>query len=114
MFNPLASDKVDRIEFPDDNWVDIKERMNTEDFQLVSSAYVIANTKARNLETGDVSLSTQEGNFIAMERCIKAWSFKDEKGKVLPITRKTLKELDYAITYKLIYEINQRNPLPKV
>ena len=108
-------DEVDRIEFPDGEWVDILKKMSYGDKQKLVASYMAVEQKLKGIEAGDLGLDIETGNIALLKINIKAWSFVGKDGKkVAPINREYIARLDDVVTGKLLEEINKRSPAPKV
>jgi len=111
----LYDDEVDRIEFPDDQWVDILKKMSYGDKQKLVASYMAVEQKLKGVEGGDLGLDIETGNIALLKINIKGWSFIGKDGKkVAPVNREYVERLDDPVTGKLLEEINRRNPAPKV
>ena len=110
----LYDDEVDRIEFPDGEWVDILKKMSYGDKQKLVASYMAVQQKLKGIADGDLGLDIETGNIALLKINVKAWSFKGKDGaKVAPINREYIERLDDVVTGKLLEEINRRNPAPK-
>jgi hypothetical protein len=106
-------DEVNRIEFDDGEWVDIKQQMNYGDQQRLAASYVKAGRKLRADEDTDLELDLEAGNLTLLLINIKAWSFKDSNGKIAPINKETIGNLHPKVAERLLEEIGKGNPVKK-
>lgn len=114
MSHIVYEDELDRIEFDDGEWVDIKRRMSYGDDQALSAHYLKIRAKLEQLKPDvDVDLNIESGNIALLTLNIKAWSFKDKKDKPLPVNKTTIAMLDRDTSTRIVSEIAKRNPPPK-
>jgi hypothetical protein len=91
-------DEVNRIEFDDGEWVDIKQRLSYGDVD--------------SLLAGDSQALTEGKTSIPLLlTCITGWSFRDKDGEIAPIREDTVRQLDIRIASRLMREIQKRLPL---
>ena len=125
---PIVWDEVDRIELDDGEWVDIKQKMSYGDLDRLEAnmgkaiySPEVTEKMLKNADAirkGDIQLSPEEltdfeystGKLALLTVNIRAWSFKDKKGKALAVNKNTVAMLDSATAEKLLDEIGKRNP----
>lgn len=84
-----------RVEFPDKNWVDIKEEMTQEDQDFIITE--MAQTDGEGFKLGRLSL---------MERSITDWSFQNGDGRVA-INRDNISRLRLKYRNQILTEIDR-------
>lgn len=113
----FVTDELDRIELGDGEWVDIRRQMNYGQQVKLAASFsqpsmkfegeelkVGAGTDKADLEMGSITLLTIN---------IKAWSFKDDASKPIPVNEENIKRLDISTAKRIAKEISKRNPSPK-
>ena len=98
----LDAEKV-KIEFPDGNWVEVKEELTQSDQDYIMSQMT------RTSGTEKVSLVLELGQLPLLERSITDWSFANNKGEKIPITRDTISRLRLRYRTKVLLEVNRLN-----
>lgn len=93
----VYAEDVDRIDFEDEQWVDIKRRMSYGDIDKLTI------NEVKTLQKGGTSIPL-------LLLSIKAWSFTDREGKPAPVTRKNIEMLNLSLVTRLLEEITKRNP----
>ena len=90
-----------KIEFPDGEWVDIKEELTQadQDFMLNQMA------KAENIG-GKAEVSMSLGRLALLECGVVAWSFVDD-GKPVPVSKEAISHLRTKYRGKLLEEMNR-------
>lgn len=94
----FADAETVRIDFPDGQWVDVKEELSQEDSDYLLSK--IAN--AEQLD-GNPRLTLAIGRLPLLERSIIAWSFD------APVTTENISKLRVKYRDQLLKEIDQLN-----
>jgi len=90
-----------RLEFPDGNWVDVKEELSQADHD-----YVI-NEMGRAEAVGKQTKFTMTlGKLALLEKYVVAWSFKDDKEKPVPVSRDTVSNLRQKYRVKILEKID--------
>jgi len=108
----FVTDETDRIELDEKYWVDIKRKMSYGDQQrLVASFMRLQNQVKKDPE---VEIDLQMGNITLMLINIKKWNLDDADGKIVSINEKNINSLSIDTAEKILDEINERNPSPKV
>ena len=110
-------DEVDRIEFGDDEWVDIKRELSAGDEDAITNEVMRIKLKPSALGRGgpptkeDIEETTlRAGNVFTVYRAIVAWSFKNREGKEMPVTQAAVASLKRPIFNRLMEEVSKRNP----
>lgn len=96
-----------RIELEHGEWVELKARMSFGDrLRIREVAYRI-----RYSPEGESTIDSMlaEGQVMSLLRNIVAWSFKDEQGRSLPITRENIERFDPEFADRLIAEVDRLN-----
>ncbi len=111
-------DEVERIEFEDGEWVDIKRELSAGDEEAISNEILRIRLKPQAFGKGgpakkeDIEeVSLKVGSIITVYRAIVAWSFKDRDGKDAPVTMTNVASLKRPIFNRLLEEVGRRNPL---
>ena len=111
-------DELDRIDFGEGEWVDIKRQMSYGDIETLESDMVRLQLKPEAMkpdreEMALSDLSTVEvrtGKLTLLVLNIKAWSFKDRDGGALSVNRETVSRLAASTAERILAEIGKRNP----
>ncbi len=98
----LESETV-RIEFPDGNWVAIKEELTQADQDYIMNQMVRA--KAGKETTTKI----ESGHLSLLERSIVDWRFVGKDGSKVPVTRENISSLRLRYRTKVLVEINHLN-----
>jgi len=113
----------------DDEWVDIKSQMTVADWDTLQKSLVSIDV-TRELESGltraernrlrrfkqpdsqapEVSAKFQPSVAILLHINIVAWSFTDEAGDPVPVSRETIDRMDPGLARDLQDVIDERNP----
>ena len=93
----LDAEKV-RIDFPDSNWIDVKQELTQED-----SDYILNQMARAEARSGKSTIVINLGKLALLERSVLAWSFSE------PINRENLSRLKVRYRIKLLEEINRLN-----
>ena len=97
-----AKDTV-RINFPDGQWVDIKEEMTQEDEDYITNQMAIAEVQER-----DAHWALNLGKVAMLERNIISWSFHNGDSPV-PVNRSNVSALRKRYREKVLKEIDRVN-----
>jgi len=92
------SEKV-RIDFPDGNWVEVKQELTQADQDYILNQMAKGKENTIQMELGQLPL---------LERSILDWSFQKESQKV-PINRENISRLRVRYRTKLLIEIDRLN-----
>lgn len=98
----LDAEKV-RVDFPDGQWVDVKEELTQAD-----QDYIITQMARAEQNGGKARLELTLGQLSLLERSILDWSFT-EADKKIPISRDTISRLRRRYREKITAEVNRLN-----
>ncbi len=88
-----------RVDFPDGNWVDVKQELTQEDQDYILSQMTQGEIKK------DSQFSLKLGNLALLESFIVSWSFQDG-GKAIQVTRDTISNLKGKYRSLILSKIN--------
>jgi len=92
-----------RVTFDDDQWVDVKEEFSQEDQDYMIDQMA----RAETTNGKNTSLSLHLGKLAMLERGIVAWSFTDDQGKPVPVTKKAISTLRLRYRERVLTELNR-------
>ena len=92
-----------RIDFPDGQWVDVKEELSQKDQDYIMSQMAKTEGEGTGLRP-DIQL----GQLPLLERSVIAWSFTED-GQAVPINRDTISKLRVKYRSKVLQEVNRLN-----
>ena len=95
MGKEFLDQEVFRVEFPDENWVDVKEELTQEDQDYIITE--MAQTDGEGFKLGRLSL---------LERSITAWSFQNGDGRII-INRDNISRLRLKYRNQVLTEIDR-------
>lgn len=100
-----------RVVLDDDEWVDLKSRQSFGARQKVREvAYRMGGqATGEGVVQGQVDLRIYEAQIVSLSLNILAWSFKDDRGNPVPVTRQNIELLDPEIADRLIAEVERLN-----
>jgi Zn finger protein HypA/HybF involved in hydrogenase expression len=105
-----------RVEFPDGEYVEIKEELSQDDQDYITSHMAsIEDDDKKNGSKNDVpkkdKVTLRIGRLTLLERSIVNWSFKDAKGESVPINRDNVSRLRVKYRVKVLESIDKQNAL---
>jgi hypothetical protein len=98
----LDSESI-KIDFPDGQWISVKEELSQDDSDYIMSQMAKAEHNGKGQR-----LDIQLGQLPLLERSILAWSFTEGE-KEVPINPDTISRLRVKYRSKLVAEINRLN-----
>jgi hypothetical protein len=98
----IAGETV-RVDFPDGEFVDLKEELTQADQDYIVNRMVGAKVRS-DKGLSDVSLDL--GKLSLMERMITGWSFKED-GKPVPVTMENISNLKARYRIPILEKIDQ-------
>lgn len=102
----FSGNETRRINFPDGQWVDVKEELTQEDSDYILSQ--LAKTSiTEGKKTPDIEISL--GKLALLERSIVAWSFADDSGQPVPVTRDNISRLRRRYRSVILPEVDKLN-----
>ncbi|MET0039883.1 MAG: hypothetical protein ABW041_07055 [Dehalococcoides mccartyi] len=96
----FVGDEVNRITFPDGEWVDVKEEMTQADQDYILNHMA----RGENL-SGKATFSMTLGRMAMLERGIVAWSFT-ENGVPVPVNKENISCLRNKYRSRVLETIN--------
>jgi len=99
----FADSESVRIDFPDGQWVDVKEELSQADSDYIMSQMAKTEGEGVGLKP-DIRL----GQMPLLERSIIGWSFTD-KGQPIPVNQETISTLRVKYRSRVLAEINRLN-----
>ena len=93
-----------RIDFPDGEFVDVKEELTQADQDYVLNQMAHAEAVGNKAQ---VSMSL--GRLALLERAIVAWSFHDDAGQSVSVTKENISSLRLKYRSKILEEVNRLN-----
>lgn len=111
---PLLFDEIDRVELPNDEWVDICRRMNYRQQQALVAQYMRLPSTLASSATPDIQIDIETGSLTLLLLNIVRWNLIDKNGTTAPINKETIGRLDPRTAQLIINAITERNPAPKV
>ncbi len=97
------------IKYPDNETITIKAEFSQEDSDYIMNAMLEAETVIDDKKKPEAKLSMKLGKLATLERAIVGWSFKDDTGKPIPITKENIARLRTKYRGQVIDEINRLN-----
>lgn len=91
----IFEDSVDRIEFDEGEWIDIRSRLSYK----VVSGFMTQKAKVK------------DDTIKILKVMIIAWNLKDQSGEIAEISDATIEIMDAEQMTTLIEEVNKRVPL---
>lgn len=91
-----------RIDFPDGEWVDIKEELSQEDQDYILNQMAEAATEE---DEGKTKVTLMLGRLAMLERSIVAWSFSVD-GQPVPVSRDNINRLRVKYRQKVLDTAN--------
>jgi len=92
-----------RVEFPDGEWVEVKEELSQADHDYILSKMARAEQSGK-----EPKMVLQLGKLPLLERAITDWSFS-EHGTRVPINRDTISKLRSRYRTKVLIELDRLN-----
>jgi hypothetical protein len=92
--NGFQGDETVRVDFPDGEWVDVKEELSQADQDYILNAMA-------QLQDGKMSMTL--GRLALLERSVKAWSFPE------PVTKENINTLKVKYRTVLLEKIDALN-----
>ena len=119
--NRFVTKDTVRLELSEGDWIEIKRRLNYGETQRLAQAS-FGNVNLQDVQTGkiELKLTSEDFNLTRFLIWLVDWSFVDERGKPVRITRdsiamldaETIAEIDAAITSHLDRESEKNAPEP--
>ena len=110
----ITDGDLHRVTLEDGEWVDILEKVPR---SLRVKAQKAAMQYKGKLQAGKTESMPVEVEFdvtalstVLLEGMVKAWSFKYDDGKAIPVTPETVGQLDEATADFILAEIDKLNP----
>lgn len=95
----INGSKPHRVDFPDGQWVDIKPEMTQEDQDYIMSELVAVE--------GREAITMRAGFLPLLNMAIVAWSFEDDAGKAIPVTKDNISNLKIKYRQKVVEEADR-------
>lgn len=102
----ITENDLYRITLEDGEWVDILAKMPVTVWRDVA--------KASLNELLNGAFRIVELNRVSLYKMIKAWSFKDKEGRLIPVEPAYIDRLDRETAELVMSNIRKLNPLPGV
>ncbi|MDP2731070.1 MAG: hypothetical protein Q8O55_11410 [Dehalococcoidales bacterium] len=90
-----------RVDFPDGQWIELKEELSQADSDYIMSRMAHAESDGKTTKT-----EIQLGHLALMERMIKGWSFENGTGPV-PVNRENISVLKTRYRAIALEKINE-------
>ena len=100
-----------KVEFPDGEWITIKEELSQADQDAITRDMVKVSgqidTEAKDGTKPKADMKLELGQLPLMERAVVDWSFKDDAGAKIPVNNVNLSNLRLKYRKKLLEEIDR-------
>lgn len=112
--NRFVTPETHRLDLSDGDWVEVKARLGTaEDQRLKSAIFRGVQTGTNQVKAGNVPsdlelrVDTSMAYMAKLFLYIQEWSFVDQKGKAVKVTRSAIENLDPDTSNEILEKLNE-------